>query len=66
MERERERERRALVYFHRSELLGKKREPLWRTGKGINTPLPSNGHLSAAISRYDTVAPTKTAKGEKG
>jgi hypothetical protein len=43
------RERRALVYFHLSEPLGKKREPLWKIGKGINTPLSPNGHLSAAI-----------------
>jgi hypothetical protein len=32
------RERRALVYFHWSEPLEKKREPLWRTGRGISTP----------------------------
>jgi hypothetical protein len=32
------RERRALVCFYRSKPLEKKRELLWRTWKGINTP----------------------------
>jgi hypothetical protein len=27
-----------LFYFHRSELLGKKKDTLGRIGKGINTP----------------------------
>jgi hypothetical protein len=31
-------ERGALVYSESSEPLGKNREPLWRIGKGINTP----------------------------
>jgi hypothetical protein len=34
----RERERELWFVFHRSEPLGKKREPLWRIRKGINTP----------------------------
>jgi hypothetical protein len=44
-----EEERECFDLFGSSKLLEKKREPLWRTGKGINTPLPPNSHLSAVV-----------------